>query len=186
MKVLHFLSIALLATVLTISSCTVDEPEDPNEEEVITTLRYILTPTNGGDAVVLEFQDLDGDGGNAPIITADTLAANTAYSGSIELLNEAGSPVEDITVEIRAEKEDHQFFYETTVTDFTIGYNDSDANNNSVGLETSANTGAAANGTLKITLRHKPDKLGANVINGDITNAGGETDIEVTFDVTIQ
>jgi len=36
-------------------------------------------------------------------------------------------------------------------------------------------------GGLRITLRHEPNKTAAGVQNGDITNAGGETDIEVTF-----
>lgn len=186
MKVLHSLSIMLVMTFLTITSCTVDEPVMPNEEEIITTLRYVLTPTGGGDAVVFEFQDLDGDGGNQPIFSEGTLAANTTYTGSVELLNEAVSPVEDITVEIKAEAEEHQFFYETTAANLTIGYNDSDANNQPVGLETAVNTGAATTGTIKITLRHEPIKSAANVATGDIANAGGETDIEVTFNVTIQ
>jgi hypothetical protein len=186
MKRLYFLSLVFVSFLLTITSCTVDEPVSPNEEEIITTLRYVLTPTGSGDIVTFEFQDLDGDGGNAPIITNGTLAANTTYTGSIELLNEAESPVEDITVEIRAEAEDHQFFYETTASGLTIGYNDSDANNQPIGLETAVNTGAATTGTLTITLRHEPLKSADNVSTGDITNAGGETDIEVTFDVTIQ
>lgn len=186
MKVLHLLSIMLVSTFLTITSCTVDEPVAPNEEEIITTLRYVLTPTGGGDAVIFEFQDLDGDGGNDPVIVEGTLAANTTYTGNIELLNEAVSPVEDITVEIRAEAEEHQFFYETTAANLTIGYNDSDANNQPVGSETAVNTGAATTGTLTITLRHEPLKSATNVSTGDITNAGGETDIEVTFNVMIQ
>lgn len=186
MKSIQIFVFAIIATMLSISSCTVDEPEIPNDEEVITTLRYILTPVNGSDAIVFEFQDLDGDGGDAPIITTDTLAANTAYTGTLELLNESVSPPEDITTEIKTEKEEHQFFYSTTATDLTIGYTDFDADGKPVGLETAVNTSAVANGTLTIILRHEPDKLGDNVINGDITNAGGETDIEVTFDVTIQ
>ena len=32
-----------------------------------------------------------GDGGNAPIITIDSLSANTTYSGSITLFNESNS-----------------------------------------------------------------------------------------------
>lgn len=186
MRVLHLLSITFLMTLLTVTSCTVDEPVAPNEEEIITTLRYILTPVGGGDVVTFEFQDLDGDGGNAPSVVDGTLAANKTYTGNIELLNEAVSPVEDITVEIRAEAEEHQFFYETTAANLTIGYNDSDANNQPIGLETAVNTGAATTGTLTITLRHEPLKSAANVSTGDITNAGGETDIEITFNVTIQ
>lgn len=186
MKSIQFFVFAILATMFTISSCTVDDPEPPNEEEVITTLIYTLTPNGGGDVVTFQFQDLDGDGGDTAIITNGTLTANTSYTGSVELLNEAESPVEDITVEIRAEAEEHQFFYATTATDLTIGYNDSDADNNPIGLETAVNTGAATTGTLTITLRHEPMKSATGVASGDITNAGGETDIEVTFDVTIQ
>ena len=40
-------------------------------------------------------------------------------------------------------------------------------------------TNAAGSGELQVVLRHEPDKFGANVSAGDITNAGGETDIEV-------
>ena len=37
-----------------------------------------------------------------------------------------------------------------------------------------------------MTLRHEPAKDASGVAAGDITNAGGETDIEVTFDVTVE
>jgi hypothetical protein len=37
-----------------------------------------------------------------------------------------------------------------------------------------------------VTLRHEPDKGAAGVSGGDITNAGGDTDIEVTFPVVIE
>jgi len=37
-----------------------------------------------------------------------------------------------------------------------------------------------------VTLRHQPDKGAIGVSDGDITNAGGETDIEVLFDVIIE
>ena len=37
-----------------------------------------------------------------------------------------------------------------------------------------------------ITLRHEPAKTATGVSGGDITNAGGETDIEVVFDVTVE
>ena len=44
-------------------------------------------------------------------------------------------------------------------------------------------TGSMSNPSASMTviLRHEPDKAGAGVSDGDITNAGGETDIEVTF-----
>jgi hypothetical protein len=39
---------------------------------------------------------------------------------------------------------------------------------------------------LKITLRHEPNKKASGVVGGSITNAGGETDIEVSFDVEVK
>ena len=60
-------------------------------------------------------EDLDGDGANPPIVSTDTLAANTSYDGMIELLNESTSPAEDVTSEVQAEGEDHQFFFSTTL-----------------------------------------------------------------------
>jgi hypothetical protein len=44
----------------------------------------------------------------------------------------------------------------------------------------------AGTGKLKIVLRHKPDKNASGVANGNIANAGGETDIEVEYNVVIQ
>jgi len=180
------LFIALAAIALSLSSCKKDDPVPPVELEVITTLNYTLAPASGGAAVTLSFQDLDGDGGNAPTITGGTLAANTIYSGSIELLDESGDDVEDITEEIEEEDEEHQFFFQTT-GGISVDYDieDVDADGNPVGLENTLTTGAAGAGSVTVILRHEPNKTGEGVAGGDITNAGGETDIEVTFDVTV-
>ena len=171
---------------LTIVSCGDDEdPEIPNEEEVITTLIYTLTATNG-NTVEMRFTDLDGDGGDAPVITGGTLSANSTYTGALRLLNESESPAENITEEIEEEDEEHQFFFQVSGGNITVTYNDQDEDNNPIGLSTTVTTGAAGASTLTVTLRHEPNKAGTGVSDGDITNAGGETDIEVTFDVTVQ
>lgn len=183
-KVIQF---ALATFVLTaFFACEKDEPEIPNEEELITTVTYTLTPDGGGTPVVLSFQDLDGDGGNAPVITGGTLAANATYTGSLELLNEEESPAEDITEEIEEEDAEHQFFFSTTVSGLTISYNDVDGDGNPVGLATTLATADAGSGSITIILRHEPDKSASGVANGVIDNAGGETDIEVTFDVEVK
>ena len=179
-------SLFVLSTSLFLVSCEKDDPVIPNEEELITTLNYTLTPQGGGDTVILSFQDLDGDGGNAPVITSGTLAANQSYTGSLELLNEAESPAEDITEEIKEEDEEHQFFFLSTISDLTIAYGDQDADGNPVGLTSTVSTGAAAAGTLTITLIHEPAKSASGVADGAIANASGETDIEVTFSINVQ
>lgn len=183
----QFLLFALVSMSLVyFSACTKDDPEIPNEEEIITTINYTLTPDAGGTPIVLSFQDLDGDGGNDPIISSGTLAANTTYTASLELLNETENPAENITDEITAEAEAHQFFFQTTFNGLTVTYDDVDANGKPVGLATKVSTTNAETGTITIILRHEPNKSASGVSNGDITNAGGETDVEVTFQVDVQ
>jgi len=171
--------------IIILSACEKDDPVIPNEEELITTLTYTMT-ASGGAPVVLSFQDLDGDGGNTPIISADGLSANTTYAGVISLLNEQSSPADNITDEVAEEDEEHQLFYQSSVSGLTIAYTDQDADGNPVGLQTTLTTGDPGSGTLTITLRHEPMKGATGVAQGDITNAGGETDIEVTFNINVQ
>lgn len=182
----YLLAVSLLVITLIFTACKKDDPVIPNEEELITTLNYTLTPTGGGTATILSFQDLDGDGGTAPTITGGTLTANQIYTGILVLLNEAASPVESITEEIVAEDEEHQFFFQSNISNLVIEYNDRDSDGNPVGLSSTLTTGAAASGSITIILRHEPNKSASGVSSGDITNAGGETDIEVTFPIDVQ
>lgn len=176
----------LLISVFAITACDDDDPVIENEEEVITTLTFVLTPDGGGDVQTFNFVDLDGDGGTDPVITNATLSANTTYSGSLTLLNESETPAEDITAEIEEDDDEHQFFFSSSIADLSVMATDTDGNGDPVGLSSQLTTGAAGTGTLTITLIHEPDKGATGVADGDITNAGGETDIEVTFDVTVQ
>ena len=186
-KTLTFgLSISLL---FVFSSCDKD-PVIPNEEELITTFSYTLTPVSTGEKVTLTFKDIDGDGGNAPVITyIGELKTGTTYNGELILLNDAENPAENITEEIEEEDEDHQLFFAVSGGadgKLLISYDDKDANNQPVGLKTKVTTTGSGTGKLKITLRHLPDKSASGVSSGDITNAGGETDIEVNFDIVIK
>ena len=65
MKHIKFITLLFIATVL-MTSCSEDDTINPtpiNEEEVITTMKIVLTPTTG-TVVTLESKDLDGDGPN--------------------------------------------------------------------------------------------------------------------------
>lgn len=179
----------LLFAVMSFSfmACDDDDPIIVDDEELITTVTVTLTPQSGGNAVVLNFSDPDGDGGMDPVIDGGTLAANTTYTAAIVLLNESETPAENITEEIEEEDEDHQFFFATSGgLDLTVAYADADANGNPIGLATTVTTGAASTGEFTVILRHEPMKDAQGVKDGDIANAGGETDIEVNFPVEIQ
>ncbi len=185
MKSSRYFYILPFFLLLLLSACDKD-PEVPNEEELITTLIYTLTPTSGGDPVVFSFRDIDGDGGQAPVVVTGNLAANTMYNGVIQLRNESVSPVDDITIEVEEEAEEHQFFYIFSDVNATSAYADVDAENNPIGIRTSLTAGDPGEGLMTILLRHLPDKFADGVREGDVSNAGGETDIEVSFTLTIE
>ena len=181
---MKFLKYALLASTLIFASCSDDDdntPDPVNEEEVITTLTVTLD--SGSDTVVMQYQDLDGDGPDAATVTVSgSLNANTTYDGSIVLLNETESPAENVTEEIEEEDLDHQFFYTVgSGLDVATEYIDFDSAGNPLGLNFVLNTAGASSGGLTFTLRHEPNKP-----NTGLDNAGGETDIEVTFDVSVE
>ncbi len=179
------LFLAILAVVL--YSCDKDElPEEIHEEEVITTLITTLNPDDvEGNDITLTSRDLDGDGPNEPVVTIEgEFIPSTVYTGAIQVLNESDAEdVEDITEEVEEEGEEHQFFYITSGnTEVTTLYTDKDENNNPIGIEFKLTTGTDVNDlVLQIVLRHEPDKFAEGVSDGNIDNAGGETDISVTF-----
>lgn len=187
MKIIFNGVIALcVASMLFLSSCD-DDPVIPNEEELITTLIWTLTPAGGGTALEFRFADEDGDGGEPAEISEDTLAANTTYNAAVRFLNESETPAEEITEEVEEEDNEHQVFVVTGAgLNLTTAYADMDGDGNPLGLATTVTTGDASTGTVTVSLVHEPDKGGAGVSGGDPTNAGGETDIEVEFDVVIQ
>ena len=184
MKTVKFLSTTIFATAL-IFSCSSDDdstPEPVLEEEVITTMTITLTADGQAD-VILQTQDLDGDGPDLPVVTVSgNLSSNTNYSGSITLLNETEDPAENITEEIEEEDLEHQFFYSVgNGLDADTDYNDADSEGNPLGLDFVLSTYSASSGTITFTLRHEPNKP-----NMGLDDAGGETDIETIFNVSIQ
>lgn len=182
----YILLFILLSFIILWSSCGSDnDPIIPNEEELITTLILSLQDQNGVTTNI-SFQDLDGDGGEPPIITAPALKANTSYIGTVQFLNELAVPVDNITEEVVEEAIDHQIFYVVSGANITINYTDDDGQGNPLGITTSFITGPPDSGVLTIILRHQPDKNAAGVVQGDPTNAGGETDIEVSFNIIIE
>ena len=182
MKTIKLLAILFISS-LTFTACSGNDDDhsgdDHSEEELITTVTYTLT---GPNTVVMTFTDLDGDGGAAPTITVSgDLVANTSYTGSLVLLNETESPAENITAEISAEADEHEFFFTNTLG-LIISKTDVDSGNNPLGLSTTVDTGSAGTGSLTVVLKHEPKKPN----NGTVADAGGKTDLEVTFDVTVQ
>jgi hypothetical protein len=177
------LALLSLAATVMFSACSDDDPEPENEPEIITRmeLRFVnqADPTN---VVLAEFNDPDGPGGQEPTLTNPSLRSGATYIVDIRLWNDLEN--EEITPEIKDEDDEHQFFFLFTNNIFTgFEYLDFDADGLPLGLRTRFTTASQArSGTLRVVLRHEPQKNAT----GDLTTAGGDTDIDVTFNVTIQ
>lgn len=170
-----------------------DTPSAVNDEELITDLRLTFTNTFDQSDTTFIFSDFDGPGGIDPVVDDIVLTDSTVYEVKIEVLD-ASNPndVEDITEEIEEEDEEHQFFFipsSAAESALTIVYDptDLDENGDPVGLRSTWTTlGTTISGTtVRVVLRHELDKGASGVSDGDITNAGGETDIDATFNITI-
>jgi hypothetical protein len=185
-KLIPFALVALFA----FNSCSKDDNVQPvNEEEVITTVTLTLTPEVGGTPVILTSRDLDGDGPNAPVITSTgNFTVSTTYNGVVSLLNELTTPVDNISVEVEEEGDEHQFFFSTSGSlSGTFAYADQDINGDSIGLSFKFTPSAnAQSGNLTVILKHEPNKTAEGVAAGNIANAGGETDLQVSFPVIVE
>ncbi len=181
------IALSVLMAGLLITSCKKDKPEEPNEEEVITTMRLTFVPVGAGATVTYQFDDPDGPGGVAPTQDEIVLAPSTTYNVTLQLLNKTETPVEDITLEVLGEKEAHRFYYEPTAgSNITVSGLDNDGNGVPLGVTSVWTTAAAATGKVKVTLRHYAG-IPPNKAIGDLVNsAKSSTDIEVDFNSKIQ
>tara|TARA_B100000378_G_C18053502_1_gene413853 strand:+ start:3232 stop:3816 length:585 start_codon:yes stop_codon:yes gene_type:complete len=187
MKTRVFMTGAMALSLL--SSCDKDDnkPTLENEEELITTVVVHLTPMGGGQEITFSSVDNDGNGPTAPVVTTEPLDSGITYSVALEFLNETKNPAEDITAEIKAEGDEHQVFYlfDNSLS-VSLEYTDKDVNGKPIGLSADLETLQPGSGELTVVLRHQPDKNASGVSDGLINNAGGETDVEAVFPLTIQ
>lgn len=184
MKKAHFLPLLLLASLPFLAGCDA-QPHDHGDQELITRVRLVLS-AQGQPNVVAEWLDTDGPGGAAPTVSGLNLQAGVTYAGTLELTDTING--EDISAEIAAKRETHQFFFTPggdVASRMTVTRTDApDGAGKPVGLTFSvATTGtAAATGTLRVELFHydrAQDKQADS-------RAGGETDVDVTFPVTLR
>lgn len=182
-KILNILSFTLAAGLL-FTSCLKSNAEEGNDNEIITTMEVHLTPT-GGSEVVYKFDDPDGPGGNAAIQDVITLAASKTYAVKIVLLDKTKIPVVVITDEVLKEAIDHRFYFEPSPgSNIAVSGFDNDINGIPVGISSSWTTGAAANGNIKITLRHYEN--GGKAAADPVSSTKSSTDAEVSFVTKIQ
>jgi hypothetical protein len=179
-----FLATGLFLVGFLMSGCSNDDSNPVVDQEVITKLIATFVPQEGGETVVLTYDELNSASPFTPAV--GQFQAGLNYVGSLQLFNELVSPADNITLEIEEEDLEHQFFFATNNNIGTFNYLDFDVNNNPIGLNfLFAVNNVSTTGNLTIILRHDLDKNAAGVSAGDITNAAGDTDIELVFPVII-
>lgn len=196
----RLLTCTAIGALACFAACGDDDP-DPvnggNPPEVITTVNLTFTPAGGGTAIMASFRDPDGPGGDDPTVTDPSpLSLGTDYDLDLELLNESEVPTEDKTVEIQAEAEEHQFFFtgDAVGSAITVAYADveSDYATNAVGddlpvgLRATVTTTSTGSGTLRVVLKHQPPINDTPVKTASSGINDGDTDIDVSFTVTVQ
>ena len=178
-----------LFVVLYAIGCDSTEPEEggAGEEEVITDVNLILTPTGGAP---LTFNANFDDTGERQSLDTLRLTAGATYSGEVEFLNSFEN--EDITVEIRDEEPDaHRIFYTPGggIADrVTISELSTDPNGDPLGVtyNVAVSEGDAATGTLNVKLRHFEDPSAKPTDDGGAEVPGVvENDVNIDFPVVI-
>ena len=174
---------ALMAAVLFSQMTGCEDPvTDESNDIQITTLIYHLVPRGTRDTVSLEFQDLDGEGGDDPIVRNRKIDTNTEYFGYIELLDENHPNPEKPHERVDNNRSNYQFFYELSDTsNHDISFLDSDPTGYPVGLTTRFVSGSGNTERLNIRLYESLDKSAAGPDFSDTTNVGGKRVFKAEF-----
>ncbi|MEO7992130.1 MAG: hypothetical protein ABI663_21440 [Chryseolinea sp.] len=193
-------SILVMISLAAITGCNNEDPAKQDVPEFISSVKLIFTPVGGGTTISATATDPDGLGSGS--ITIDhpiNLVKNASYTLTFEILNNLAAPTDpeyNIGNEIEEEADEHQFFFAWTNNVFSnptgngnidnrsdpLNYNDEDANGLPIGLVTSwTATDVASAGTFKVLLKHQP-----NLKSNTTSSTDGETDIDLTFDITVE
>jgi hypothetical protein len=174
---------ALISLILISIGCKrdKDDPTDPidiNEEELITSVVLHFNDTESGVQFSSGWRDLDGPGGNSPVIDSIILETNSIYDVTLQFLDESKNPSTDITEEIKNEDQEHLLCFETSNSLVAIERTDSDGQFE-VGLLSKWISEKTGDGSISVSLKHQP-----NVKDG--TCNPGETDVEVEFPLIVE
>ena len=179
-KFQKFLLACLAMATFGFNACT-PEPTDDDEEENITTVSLIVA--GNGSVKTYQWKDKDGEGGAAATIDSIKLAKNQIYTVAVNVLDESAATITDLTTEIKEKADKHLFVFTAqggANGSLTFSGLSTDKNGKPFGQSLNFTTAATASGSLNVTLKHEPNKSAANPA------LTGETDIDVTFPVTIQ
>jgi len=194
--------IIALFTFILIFACSKDEdPEPANEEETISLVTLEVTKVGSSETIKYNFEveghdhddhgeedDDDDHDDHDGEHTEIELEANSSYNVSIFVYNDTDpNNIENITLEIIEEKDEHQIFY--AITDELSGFSIAsasddtlDSNGKPLYIKTTWTTTGETSGDVVAYLIHEPtSKTGSTR-----TDFGGATDFEIDFEVHVE
>lgn len=181
----RFISLSIACGLLWLIGC--EKHDHSHDYEHMVPGSFILyLISEEGDTIKASWQDLDGPGGNPPVVSPISLDArhfNRNIRGILEIFATDG---DTLTTIIRSQGTEHQLFWSVSgpaQNAVTITVTDRDSRGMPLGLETSWRVQpvqAPTPGTVRIILYHyEPNKK-------DGTSPSPETDADITFPLTIQ
>ena len=191
LKNIYTNSLLFISILLFVISCSKSEPVAVHEHEVFT--RVVLEVKKDGETnytkytFEVEGHDDHGHDDHGDEHTEIELDTNSTYHVGIFFYNDSDPDnIEDVTLEIIEEADVHQVFYEMTeISGFSIAAASDDikdSNGNPLFLKTSWTTTSETSGDVVAYLIHEAtSKTGSTR-----ADFGGETDVEIEFEVHIE
>ena len=192
---LYLIAISLVSFAF--SSCSSEDPVPENDGELITdvTLTFQELDESGnavGDSFDFTASDSEGiEVGGTPTVETVMLEKGKTYEMTIDVYNSLAG--EDITEEIQAEGDEHQFYFlgsAFTSSPF-LSYEYNDDGTELIGLKGIVRVQQSPgfnNANMQILLRHALDKNYPGAENPNFqeyAQAGGESDLDITFPVVL-
>jgi hypothetical protein len=162
---------------LLFTSCSKDDPDAINEQEYISNVVVTLASEDGESQTV----DWDLSEMNSQNIN---LRVNTNYNVNVSFLNNSDpSDVDNITLEIIEEADEHQVFFEfaDVNVNVTSASNDTKVGTRGVLINSVWNATSAGTGLVRLYLVHQPTNFNATTREA----MGGFNDVSIDIPVTI-
>jgi len=168
----------LITLIIVLSySCSKDDPDGINEQEYISNVVVDVASPDGTTQTI----DWDLSETNTESIN---LKPNSNYTVELSFENR-GDPtdIEDITIEIIDEADEHQVFFEfaDVSVSVTSASNDTKDGSRGVLLKSVWNASSSATGIVRVYLIHQPTNFNATTREG----FGGFNDVAIDIPVTI-
>ncbi len=177
-----FLALLVLST-----SCSKEEHEPHDDNELITTVKLEFKPVTNSALPTKSFfwKDTQGDGVMDSVDPIE-LDKNTTYEMKVSLLDDTKKPAFDISKEIQEEGDVHLFVFKSNpLSLLSVQIKDLDKKGMPIGLLSEVKSQfAAGTGKFNVILKHQPPISGRAVKTGK--EVGGSTDVDVTFPVVIK